>query len=175
MAWRQWVLTFAQKNIPISIKGEVFLVRSWTYHNGKIWNSWQNHGAIKLRPKYLLSLHQTNIPLLQPPLLQVEFYVCPVFPRQKQNWSQSSDLELTSQQNYGADGHRQSTYNRQVCNHHRHHHDHDHHYDFQPGTFVPMVGQAGDSKTLSGHPRLPPSHCPSFPRVSQLQVGGLLL
>ena len=58
---------------------------------------------------------------------------------------------------------------------HRHHHDHDHHYDFQPGTFVPMVGQAGDSKTLPGHPRMSPSHCPSFPRVSQLQVGGLLL
>ena len=37
------------------------------------------------------------------------------------------------------------------------------------------MGQAGDTETLPGHPRLSSSHCSSFPRVSQLQVGGLLL
>ena len=37
------------------------------------------------------------------------------------------------------------------------------------------MGQAGHQEALPGHPRLSPSYGPSFPRVSQLQVGGLLL
>ena len=47
-------------------------------------------------------------------------------------------------------------------------------FTFQPGTIVPLVGEAGDKETLPGHPRLPPHHCPRLPRLPQLQVSLVL-
>ena len=183
MAWRQWVLTFAQKNIPIAIKGEVLFW--WEAEHimakygilGKTMepSSWDRNIYFHFIKRTFLCYNHLYFRWSS---------MCVLFSWDKNkieakaptsNWPRSKimgPMDTASRLIIGR-------YAIIIVNHHhdnhRHHHDHDHHYDFQPGTFVPMVGQAGDSKTLPSHPRLSPSYGPSFPRVSQLQVGGLLL
>jgi len=114
----------------------------------------------KISPK--IQIEKVNIDIWQEESankqeFEVEFYVCPrLQPCLKEDKIEAKaliNLESTSnRKNYGSDGRGKSAYNR------------------QPGTFVPLVGEAGDSETLPSHPPLSPPHRHRLPRLPQLQV-----